>query len=1132
MIKMYQLLLLGLSLSMWACPDNTTGGGGEAGSGGGAVSVSGEMVAGGDEGGESMGAQTTGGPCFDDTECPDGTYCELGDSFEGSCVEGCQEGACDGGRVCDIDSRECIFPPCAVDSDCPEGAYCDEETSVCESGCRVDEACPDAFDEEGRAILCDPLTRECVSHSPCCASADGEESCIAATADQCTALDGQLMQSALLCDDNPCGQTCELDVDCRDLDQGGATFYCDPVDSRCREGCREGECDGDLVCDSVSRLCTNLSCVSSEDCTEEQYCDPVDLVCITGCGDDSDCESGFTCSDNSCVERCDPDADTCADGSYCDELSQSCRDECSTHADCGESEACDPLTSRCQAGACRDDEPLGELTGEPNSTFDVASLLTLVPLAADPDYSSARAEGRIICGGDLDYYRLSLGQGERMRVTLSHDGGGDLNLRIFAVNDTSVVAAEANSLETPEILEYPAEGEVRDAQDYFVEVGGTLAEETRLTYNLSVQTAPLGNACFFDTRESDVGDNDKDNATALIPNSDTRYDDGSICVGDEDWFSLPLTVNDGLNIEVRTAIAAQSLRVDIFSGSSLNAIGGNPSPAYSSTFETSVEESASGDRVYLIDVPFNTAGFDDDTWYVRVIGGENDSFANYRFVASHQSSGQVCTADIYEPNNGVGAGVDVVNILNFPTDDQGLLAQGQDNRIQDMTLCSGDTDYFCFDLAGGDKVESWVISDDTIGSLSVSFVDGEGGSVGSEGRHTITGADFDEAAFIGAPEGRYCVVVNGLGNAQGSYELNIRRSVIMGGVCGEDENDGRNDIAGEATELDDISGGQGTRFEYINGLMCGAATDRADWYRFPVNSAQSSICAMLEGFEHDDVVGGLDIELYEVPREDTMACTNDSNCMDGSCIDGHCQVPSRDSTYIYDFEMLQLPKVNVSEGDHYLKVTADGTSSSVPYDLRVTVTPGRDSCQPDWQEVGDPNDNSRANGFDPSRATVLGSGSVGLCDTWVCNNGAGNYDEDWYQITVPAQQDRTVIISFGSQSDGPLELYYFGQTETSMGEDVIMGSTTPMYNHQCLNISGGSIDSDLEFGVASLFNFVDDGDERIDYSLRVVPTDLVANPDGECGRFGAGEFNACDANDSGQADFSFAQECWPTVYLP
>ena len=124
-----------------------------------------------------------------------------------------------------------------------------------------------------------------------------------------------------------------------------------------------------------------------------------------------------------------------------------------------------------------------------------------------------------------------------------------------------------------------------------------------------------------------------------------------------------------------------------------------------------------------------------------------------------------------------------------------------------------------------------------------------------------------------------------------------------------------------------------------------------------------------------------------------------------------------------------------------------------------------------------------------------------------------------------------MIISFSSQGDGPLELYYYGETETSMGDDVIMGSTTQVIT-QCININGGSVDTDLEFGVASLFNFADDGDERIDYSLRVVPTDLVANPDGECARFGANEFSACAAGDPGQADFAFAQECWPTVYLP
>jgi len=1134
MTKRHQILLLGLSLSLYACPDNTTGGD-TGGTTGGSIGIAGETIS-GTEAGEPMGAMMTGDPCFDDSECPDGTYCLFGEDFNNSCVEGCAEDSCDGGRVCDLETRECVFPPCAGDPDCPEGTYCNDD--VCETGCRLDEACPgDGFDDDGRAILCDPLTRECISHSPCCVSADGEESCVEATSDQCSALDGQLMQSVLLCDDDPCGQTCEVDVDCRTLDVGGATYYCDPADSRCREGCRQGECDGDLICDISSRICTSQNCVTSDDCAEGQFCNPVDLFCESGCGSDDDCEGGFTCSNNLCVERCDPDNDTCGDNQYCDGTTQICRDQCTSHTDCNESEACNPLSSRCEVGQCRDDEAIGDLSGEPNSTFEQASRLTLVPVASNPDYSSARVEGRIICGTDPDLYRISLAQGERMSINLSHEGGGDLDIRIFPANDTLSPIAEVSTLSIPETLEYPGEAEVRDAQDYYIEIAGQLGEDTRLGYDLSIQTAPLGNACFFDDRESEAGDNDKDTATPLIPNGETRYDDGTICVGDQDWFSIPLTVNDGLNLEIRTTIAAQPIRLDIFSASALNAIGGNPTPNYSASLETSSEEDASGDRVYSINVPFNSAGFEDGTWYLKISGGDSDSYANYRLLVSHDASAIVCTADAYEPNNGVNQGTDIITELTLATDDGGLLAQGQDNRVQNVSLCSGDMDYYCFDLADGDKIEAWVISDSTIGSLTVSFVDDEGGSVGIEGRHTTTGEDFDKASFIGALAGQYCAVVDGLNNAQGSYEINIRRTVIMGGACGIDEADGRNDIADNATALTDVSDEQGLRFERRNGLICGAATDRADWYSFPVATDESSICAMLEGFEHDDIVGGLDIELYESPRDDTDVCTNDSNCDNGACIVGHCQFPSRDSTYIFDFEMTELPRANVSAGQHYLRVTADGTATSMPYDLSVTVTPGRDVCQPDWQEAGDPNDNSRLNGYDPSRATVLGSGSAGICDSWICRNPNGQDDEDWYQITVPAQQDRTIIINYGSQTDGHLELFYFGETETSMGFDSVMASTTPSYNYQCINVSGGESAMDVEFGVLSGLGFQDDGDQRIDYNLKVVPTDLSVNPDGACPLLGADDFSSCTMEEIFSFEdmgivVSFVERCWPTVYLP
>ena len=1140
--KQKKLLLLGLSLSMYACPDTTAGdqAGTEAGGG---LDIAGDMLSGTEAG--FMGGMSLGGPCSSDSDCPDGNYCFSDESFNSYCVEGCAEDGCDGGRVCDLDSRECVFPPCEADSDCPEGTYCNE--AVCETGCRLDEACPgDNYDEDGRAILCDPLTHECVSHSPCCVEADGEESCVAATVDQCSALDGQRIENSLLCDDNPCGQRCEIDVDCRILDSNGATFYCDPVDQRCGEGCREGECAGDLVCNTQTRLCSPQDCVSSADCAEGQFCNPVDLICQSGCGSNDDCDDGFVCASNVCLESCSDNA-SCGENRYCDTNTQACRDECASHDDCNDNEACNPVNAQCQIGLCRDDEALGELNGEPNSTFAEASRLNLVPLASNPEYSSARAESRIICGGDLDIYRIGLDQGERMRITLSHEGGGDLNMRIFSSSDTSIPLVETNSLEIPEVLEFPGETEVRAADDYYIEVSGMLDDNARLGYNLSIQTAPLGNACFFDDRESEEGDNEPEEATALIADEISTFDDGTICVGDEDWFSIPLTVNDGLEIELRTTIAAQALRFDLYSSSELNAIGGNPSPTFSVNLESSIEDPASGDRIYSLNIPFNSASFEDGVWYLKVSGDDpSNSYANYRLNIDHDASALVCVADQYEPNNTFGQGVDLVSALMLPVDDQGFLAQGQDNRVQAVSLCSGDQDYYCFDLDNGDQIEAWLISNDTIGSgLEISFVDSSAGQVGTEARHTINGEEFDIATFRGALAGRYCAVINGLGNSQGSYELNVRRTVIEGGACASDELDGDNNIADRSTALNDISEDQGLRFEQRNGLMCGG-NDVADWYNFPVANDGSTVCVMLDGFEHDTALGGLDLEFYETPIESGTACTSDANCQGiqaDACIDGYCQVTSARSRTQANFEMLQFPTTLVSSGDHYIKVNTDGNASSLPYDLRVTVTPGRDVCQPDWQEIGDPNDDSSFNGYNPSRATALGSGAVGLCDAWICSNPNGADDEDWYKVTVPAQEDRTIVINFGSNSDGHLDLLFFGETQSSQGQAQGVYSATPSYNYQCINIQGGLVDNEIEMGILSSFGFVDDGNQRIDYSLKVIPTDLSVNPNGACSLVASDDgitgFDPCTSEEvftftdpETNETISIVEGCWPTVNLP
>ena len=56
-----------------------------------------------------------------------------------------------------------------------------------------------------------------------------------------------------------------------------------------------------------------------------------------------------------------------------------------------------------------------------------------------------------------------------------------------------------------------------------------------------------------------------------------------------------------------------------------------------------------------------------------------------------------------------------------------------------------------------------------------------------------------------------------------------------------------------------------------------------------------------------------------------------------------------------------------------------------------------------------------------------------------------------------------------------------------------------------------------------------DGDTRVDYVFRVVPTDLDLDPRGACPLFGAGQLDPC----SEEEGFPFfADNCWPILSLP
>lgn len=168
----------------------------------------------------------------------------------------------------------------------------------------------------------------------------------------------------------------------------------------------------------------------------------------------------------------------------------------------------------------------------------------------------------------------------------------------------------------------------------------------------------------------------------------------------------------------------------------------------------------------------------------------------------------------------------------------------------------------------------------------------------------------------------------------------------------------------------------------------------------------------------------------------------------------------------------------------------------------------------------------------PQQAVNLGPRDVAICDTWLCREG----DEDYFEIVVPAGEDRTVFVEYRNQEDGRVFIDVEGPERDPI--DVNFGgfrrSSEPQGNHQCINLRGGA---QAQRVIVRIFanHVLEDGDDRLDYSLLVAPTDMAgldpADPasliehQGECVTLGADDLGTCPS------DNPFADGCWPFMAL-
>ena len=239
--------------------------------------------------------------CVSDEECDQ----DKGEScVNGICAFKCQQNYhCnhyfpDGTHYCDPELGYCIPSKNLCDS-CETDIECQGDGSLCiaypsggnycgilcgQRGCPAGYFCNQGNEEDYGVGQCLPNSRDCTDVGMCLSNDDCELGFICkletgACVPKCIY---DRYEGTMNC---PPGQICHITGECglpciSNTDCGG----------------------GDFICESEEGRCTVDGCVDSMDCPPNTYCETSTHKCLNGCQTETDCQSGFKCEENECVE--------------------------------------------------------------------------------------------------------------------------------------------------------------------------------------------------------------------------------------------------------------------------------------------------------------------------------------------------------------------------------------------------------------------------------------------------------------------------------------------------------------------------------------------------------------------------------------------------------------------------------------------------------------------------------------------------------------------------------------------------------------------------------------------------------------------------------------------------------------
>ncbi|MBN1947387.1 MAG: hypothetical protein JW797_17080 [Bradymonadales bacterium] len=645
------------------------------------------------------------GPCEEDLDCPDAFWC---DPTNDLCTVGCRVDEtgdnCGSCEDCDAITRTCLPRLCECTTeaslqDCddlcnePDGSisacYCDRADGLCLPGCRIFDNDQDEITDNCRAgTICEETTRQCVVgcrvdvDCPFGTYCDLEElECVPG----CQA--GQCESTGFCClEPTGCGDcayreccllSCEEDADCPD------GTYCN-ANGSCIEGCRiddpattgidEDTCEGDLVCDPLTRYCTLSGCTETcGECPLGQYCNESNQ-CMPGCnGEDACCPPTQPCNSSNGFCGCLSDLD-CPDNTYCE--TPNCVPDC-VEGGCPPPLMCDTESGRC-VGGCVD--PGERLSYQRDDTPETGHCVLFSPTDPDdhcrpdaawlpPDsYCDGQpltycASGYACFGGDQDWYALNLYDGDYLSFGAEYSlpTGGTFSLVLMreplVLPDGRLnIVATAVDPDPDDAIGEAWSGEIEIFEDGFYYMRIMANADDRVPYDLRIEIDRVYR-CFDDGYEpNDLPCTEQSVypyklPVVEIPNSPTVWSqDLSICLDDIDYFGIELFSGNQLTAVVNPG--RETLTVAL--GPDVDCQEITP-VSYGLPYTD--PDDPDDDNIMAIDgYTVGATGY----YYLRIQEPSGLAETDYNLEVKTEVGSAVCADDPYEPN-------DTANPLVFPS---------------------------------------------------------------------------------------------------------------------------------------------------------------------------------------------------------------------------------------------------------------------------------------------------------------------------------------------------------------------------------------------------------------------------------------------------------------------------------